>query len=78
MLEHDVAELRTRVALLERQLAFVMQHLGVVYADAERTDVSPEVIAMARSGNKVGAIKLHMQQTGANLPAAKALVETIE
>jgi ribosomal protein L7/L12 len=78
MIDHDVAQLRTRVALLERKLAFVMQHLDIAYSDAARSDVSPEVIALVRSGNKVGAIRLHMQQTGVDILAAKELVETIE
>jgi hypothetical protein len=78
MVEQEVVQLRARVALLERQLAFVMRHLGVSYTDQGRTDVSAEVVALVRNGNKIGAIKLHQQQTGVGLADAKKLVDTIE
>jgi hypothetical protein len=78
MLEHDFAQLRTRVAQLERQLTFVMRHLGITYVPEDPIGMDPEVVALVRRGDKLQAIRLHMQRTGANLLEAKELIDTIE
>lgn len=72
-----IADLRARVAKLERAVAFFERHLGVTFQDAERHDVSPQVVAMVRAGDKMGAIALHRKLTGASLVDAKNLIETI-
>lgn len=78
MIEKDVAELRAKVAKLERQLALVEKHLGMSFADAPRTDVAPEVLALVRSGDKLGAGRLHMKLTGANVKDTKDFIDTLE
>jgi ribosomal protein L7/L12 len=77
MFEHDVVELEMRVAKLERMVAFLEHHLGIRFHDIPIPGVPPEVVALARSGDKLGAIKLHCKLTGADLVTAKALVESI-
>lgn len=74
----QIAELRLRVAKLERAVAFFEQHLRVKFEDAQRNDVSSEVLALVRSGDKIGAIKLHRTLTGAGLKEAMELIETLE
>jgi len=74
----QIADLRMRVAKLERAVAFFEQHLGVKFEDAQRSDVSPEVLALVRSGDKMGAIKGHRMLTGAGLKEAMELIETLE
>lgn len=79
MIERDVTELKARVAKLEHTLALLQRHLGITLPDAPLPGgVSPEVLALVRKADKLGAIRLHMQQTGANMQAAKALVDTLE
>lgn len=74
----QIADLRARVAKLERAVAFFERHLGVKFEDAHRGDVSPQVIALVRGGDKLGAIALHRKLAGVGLKEAKDLVDTIE
>ena len=78
MIEGDVAELRARVAKLERAVAFFERHLGVAFVDQPASNVSPEVLALVRRGDKISALRLHCQLTGAGLKEVKDLIETIE
>lgn len=62
-----------RLARIERKLDVVLKQLGV---DAT-TDVDPRVLELARSGQKIEAIKLYRTQTGAGLKEAKDFVESL-
>lgn len=75
-LEQDVANLRRRVSLLERQIAFLMQAFHVTFED-EGDPVPPEVVELLRRGNKIAAIKAYREATGATLREAKALIESL-
>jgi ribosomal protein L7/L12 len=62
-----------RLARIERQLGLVMERL-----DIEESDLPmPEVIEQLDQGNKIKAIKLYREQTGAGLAEAKSAVETL-
>jgi hypothetical protein len=64
----DVA---TRLAAIELKLQSIIDHLGIV-------DVGPsypEVMELARQGQKIAAIKLYREQTGAGLAEAKHAVD---
>jgi ribosomal protein L7/L12 len=76
--EQDIRELRERVARLECQIAFLMEHLGVEYHEERIQGVSPEVMDLVRSGRKIQAIRLFRQETGAGLKDAKAFIESLE
>ncbi len=78
MIEGDVAALHARVAKLERAVAFFERHLGVSFVDQGPSNVSQEVIGLVHQGNKLGAIRLHCQQTGASLLEAKELIDSIQ
>jgi ribosomal protein L7/L12 len=78
MIERDVAELRARVAKLERKLAQFEKHFGVSFHDDAPAGVSANVIALVRQGDKLSAIRIHCQETGASLLEAKKLVDTLE
>ena len=78
MSEHtQIADLRIGVAALERAVAFFEQHLRVKFEDAQRSDVSPEVLALERCGDEIGAIKPHRTLTGAGLKEATELIATL-
>ena len=73
-----IANLRARVAKLERAVAFFERHLGVSFVDENEGGVSPEVVGLVRAGDKIGAIKRHIELTGVSLKAAKDVIDGIE
>lgn len=78
MIENEVRELRLRVARLERTLDIVMRQLGIqVPADQPILGVSAQVAMLARSGDKIHAIKAYRDETGAGLAEAKRIVDEI-
>ncbi len=77
-LEREVLELQMRVAKLERQVAFLLDHLALAYREEPDARVSPEVIELVRRGRKIQAIKLFRQETGVGLREAKEFVESLE
>ena len=73
----ELTRLRRRVDTLERQIEALAQLLDI---DTRRLPqpqpvCSPQVVALARDGKTIAAIKLHRQQTGADLLTAKLDVE---
>lgn len=72
-----------RLSRLERQVAYLCQHLGLdpAAADGMHTapvsgfGVSPEVMAAIQRDKLIDAIKIYRQQTGAGLREAKLAVE---
>jgi ribosomal protein L7/L12 len=65
-----------RLAQLERQVALIMQHLGI-QDPGPTTTASARVVELARSGNKIEAIKQYRQETGADLGTAKGVVDQL-
>lgn len=76
--EREVAELRTRIARLERAMDQLLRHTGMTFVDHAPVGIAPEVVALVRQGDKLLAIKRHMQLSGCDLATAKAVVDTIE
>jgi large subunit ribosomal protein L7/L12 len=77
-----------RLALLEQQVRLLSDRLGVPCptfgSDAGATPpgrleggVPSEVVALARAGNAIGAIKLFCELTGAGLREAKEVVDSL-
>ena len=75
--DREVLELRIRVAKLERQVAFLLDHLALDYRE-EPNGASPEVIELLRSGKKIQAVKLFRQEMGVGLREAKEFIESLE
>ncbi len=76
--DHELFELRQRVAKLERQIAFLMDDLELDYRDEPSQEVSPQVLDLVRRGQKIQAIKLFRQETDAGLRDAKEFIESLE
>ena len=76
--DREVLELEMRVAQLERQVAFLLDHLALEYREEPDGGVSPEIIELVRRGRKIQAIKLFRQETGVGLREAKEFVESLE
>ena len=76
-----------RLALLEQQVHLLSDRLGVPCptfgSDVGATSgvlengVPSEVVALARSGNAIAAIKLYRELTGAGLREAKDVVDSL-
>jgi ribosomal protein L7/L12 len=71
-------ELQTRVTDLEKQLAFVLQHLQLKYVDPGTPDPAmAAVLDWLRKGNQIEAIKAYRVATNAGLAEAKDAVEKL-
>ena len=76
--DHEISELRQRVAKLERQIAFLLERLRLEYPEEAGQGVSPETIDLVQRGKKIQAIKLFRQETGAGLSDAKEFIDSLE
>jgi len=64
-----------QVDLLERQVAFLMKHVGATFRDERPPpdEIEQKIIA----GDKIGAIKLMQQRRNLDLASAKRAVEEL-
>ena len=87
-MEERFALINRRLALLEHQVRVLSEALGVpcpTFAPDVGTTapthleggVPAEVVALARAGKAIAAIKLFRELTGAGLREAKAVVESL-
>jgi ribosomal protein L7/L12 len=73
----EIANLRLRVAKLERTMNFLLQHFQLEFKESPET-MFPDVITLARQGKTLDAIKLYRDHTGAGLQEAKQFVESLK
>ena len=78
MLDREVLELGQRVRKLERQVSFLLEHLGLEYREEPNTGVSPEILELVRRGSKTQAIQLFRRETGFGLKEAKEFIDSLE
>ena len=76
-LQRENGELRQRVAKLERTVAFMLDQLQLTYIDKPEDGPFPEVAALVNKGDKLGAIKLYREKTGASLADAQKYVNSL-
>ena len=77
-LDREVLQLKLRVGKLERQVAFLLEHLGLEYYEGTDAGVSPDILELVRTGDKLRAIKLYREETGLGLREAKEFIESLE
>ncbi len=58
---------------LDRKIDLILKHLGI----DPNQEVCPEIKELMKTGQKIQAIKLYRQQTGAGLKEAKDYVESL-
>jgi hypothetical protein len=64
-----------RLRRIENKLDLVMQHLGLKYEPPEFYGMTAEARTLADAGQKIAAIKVYREETGAGLKEAKDAVE---
>jgi ribosomal protein L7/L12 len=76
----EVIKLSGRVALLEREVDFLLNsHPGPAYVDMPpQVDDYPEVVDLKRKGKIIEAIAAYRAKTNASLVAAKNYVDNLE
>ena len=70
------AQIVERLLRIEEQVRRISAHLSLEYDDGTTT-VSSEVVALARSGDRMGAAKLHAEQAGVDFVEAQRVVSSI-
>lgn len=73
--ENDLKVLRERIKELEENLKLVYRKLDMAYPESSDPINSPQVQNALRTGNKIEAIKLYRELTGAGLAEAKDAVD---
>lgn len=76
--EARIDELSSRVAYLEKQVAFLMAHLQLKPPPDSEHGVSTEVLDLVQRGKKIQAIQRYRQETGVGLKAAKEFIESLQ
>jgi ribosomal protein L7/L12 len=75
--DYEYTALRRRVERLERLVTRLMDEVGLEPDAALDSGPSPEIVDLVRKGEKLEAIKLYRERTGAGLKEAKAFVESL-
>ena len=70
------AQIIEKLERLERNIARIAERVGVELEDPSR-GIDPDVVALARSGDRIGAAKLFAQRTGANFVDAQRAVNDL-
>ncbi|GAA1145594.1 ribosomal protein L7/L12 [Ornithinicoccus hortensis] len=78
--DDETAALRRRVAILERQVAALAQHVGLDQLPDQPgvPHGADEVVQLLRQDKKIAAVKAYREATGEGLAEAKRAVEDIE
>jgi len=76
-LQKDNGELKARVAKLERTIVFLLNELKLNYVD--KPDEAPfvDVAELVHSGNKLEAIRLYREKTGASMAEAQEFISKL-
>lgn len=70
------AQIVERLQRLERNVAAIAERVGVELEDPSR-GVDPDVVELARSGDRMGAAKLYAERTGADFVEAQRVVNAL-
>lgn len=70
------AQIVERLLRLEQQVRELREHAGLT-ADEREEGIDPEVLALARSGDRMGAAKLHSERTGVDFLEAQRVVNAL-
>jgi len=68
------SEYVVRIAKLEQKVSELYKHLGIEEPSGNEA-LSSEVMALLQQNNTIEAIKVHREQTGLDMAAAKAAID---
>ncbi len=74
----ELDEIKTRLNKLESQMMFLHRSLGIVLQEIPKIDPSARVIDLLKKGDKMRAIKVFREETGASLKDAKTYIESLQ
>ena len=77
-LRMQVIQLSSRVALLEREVEFLLNHEPTPYVDMPPQEAYPDVVELKRKGKIMEAIAAYRSHTNASLVQAKQYVDNLE
>ena len=75
-LEANFAAMSQRFAVIEAQLALVSEKLGLPFVTTA-SQTPPDVVALARAGKKLDAVKRYRELTGASFDEARGVIDGI-
>jgi hypothetical protein len=70
------AQIIARLERLERNVRTLAERIGVALEDPA-AGVDADVVELARSGDRMGAAKLHAERTGADFVEAQRIVQEL-
>jgi hypothetical protein len=70
------AQIVERLLRLEQQVRELREHAGLT-PDERETGIDPEVLALARSGDRMDAAKLHVERSGTDFVEAQRFVNAL-
>ena len=73
ILSRNATPVTTTATRLERKIDLLLKHLGI----DPNEGVDDEILELVKSGQKIAAIKLYREKTGAGLREAKDFVESL-
>jgi ribosomal protein L7/L12 len=76
--DQEFHEMRGRVILLEGQVAFLYEHLGITFVPETQVTDDPRIIEQIKKGNIIEAIKIHRELNNSSLVEAKQAVEEMQ
>ena len=74
----EIRELKERIEKLESRMDFLLRRLGISLKEAPDWKASSKIIELVKMGDKKGAIKAFMEESGASLKDAKTFIESIQ
>lgn len=78
-MEMDPITLNKRIAKLERQMSFLLEHFNLEYEDdPNKVYVSPEVKELVQKGKDMQAIALYQKQNSVSMKEAKQFIDSLK
>lgn len=75
--KHELDAVRARLERVEGQLRLLFRKLGISTQEAPAVPPSPAVMDLLRRGDRKGAMRAFMEETGASLKDAQTFIESL-
>jgi ribosomal protein L7/L12 len=76
-IDEELVAVKARLEAVEAQMRFLLRRLGVTTLEAPAAKASPAVVDLLNRGDKKGAVRAFMAETGASLKDAKNFIESL-